>query len=1258
MAYDFNKIKNAWDQMDEKQRAHASKQYANNADFQKFQQDLSKGSLTDSMQDTQQKYWTSWPNTWSITPNTNSITATGNNKVTTGNSNYTPIRREWDTFGDSWYASEKNQYQWSNTTGSAGFVYNKNYNTSNLPSDMKFGNNAMSPGGWYLTTRNNNLAMAFFNEWKTDRNDIYNYLMQYEDFKNFDDVWRWNTVDAISKRIWNFQKEYGNTQQTTPTTSKAENRGDIWILGTDDTNPGGWDYLTRVNEIAISSLGHSLEELKAMYPEQYDDMMDYIMQWKGVRDATPADQRKELDANIQRILWVGAGTGSDMSTLKRYEEAVGTKFNKPDLVAQDMQKVLNLQTRGLTTEEIAKQLNMPPDQVTQLILLANGDTNSRAWDYYSMTDVASKQVTEDIDRKRAKLEQDKNRALDKANEDVARLKEDFDTNFERQKKQNDIQNQRAHWLASKYWFAYSDQWLQWLQYVWEQAQNILDDLVKNYERGNKDLADGISDIIRNWQWNNDNLIRDSENALRDAKNLYLSKMVWIQQKYWIYGQQAQQMYANAVQSMIEQAEKIYNDALTRQQQNLTTMINSAMNLNTLQMQDYTMKQNYYKEFKDMASTMTSWEVQQYAEKYWLEYDTLMAYQVANAQNILNGAQSGAWLEYADQLKNYVNWWYSPYQAVQTIMNTAEFKAKYPNAKLSGINWGILYDKDWKPVEQYWVSNWVLYNKYTWTSEYVGKDANSNELPAYIKTVKGSDWREYIIDLSTNTVVDPESIAKWQQSAPTTQYGMYNGTLIDNNWNVIQLSDLMKDPNTKKIVDQYQKDAWEMINKFISDYGVDGKTDKQKWDWWGQCGTFANDYLNSLWVEWRVFGSTLEQKMKAITPWVDKPIVGAIVIMDTWAKTEDWKPAGHVGIVTRINSDGTFMVTDSNWWKDEKVRTHKVNPNSSQIKWYYVPWYSSIWQMAWDALNQNAQKNVYKESYYWGMDIGTLTHTMFWWNASEGDRKIMEKAIEDWKKLWKTYSEIMYDVGWYRINDDADRNFAEWLKQYMEKNVAKNSQQIKIWVGNTYNLNAISNRINAGDYAGAIQAMETQLYDQFGWWQEGDNMALAQKLSRLYDDVQSLDWKYLWPVDKVRGTIEQWISDIMDKGWSAPSQGEILKRIQAKTDIEENDVKKLTSVLSQVQNIYSTIRNRLAGTAVTENETKWLQDMLPSIWDTWVVFSVKLKESMNNLLQDVNWFRKSRWLPELQNLNQYLDWWERAKLYWGTARFGTTWNKIQ
>jgi hypothetical protein len=56
-------------------------------------------------------------------------------------------------------------------------------------------------------------------------------------------------------------------------------------------------------------------------------------------------------------------------------------------------------------------------------------------------------------------------------------------------------------------------------------------MVTNYDRNNQQMADGVADILRNWEWENEDLLKASEDALTQAKNNYTSNMLVIQQQY-------------------------------------------------------------------------------------------------------------------------------------------------------------------------------------------------------------------------------------------------------------------------------------------------------------------------------------------------------------------------------------------------------------------------------------------------------------------------------------------------------------------------------------------------------------------------------------------------------------------------------------------------------------------------------------------------------------------------------------------------------
>lgn len=260
---------------------------------------------------------------------------------------------------------------------------------------------------------------------------------------------------------------------------------------------------------------------------------------------------------------------------------------------------------------------MSEDQVHQLTLLANGQ-DSRAGEYYKLKKLEADKITEPFDEKIKRLDEDKKIALERANRNAEWHKQDFDTTMQRQRKQNDINAHNADMLAGKYGFAFSKRGIEGLNYIGEQAQNIMDDLVKNYDRGQTEIADGISDIMRNWQRNNKELMKASQDALNQAKNNFTSGVLQVQQKYGTVGLQAQQAFAEAVQGFIKKAEDIYDNALKRQQDNLTNLITNASNLNALNVQNFNMRNAKIQQFQQESLGMNKNQVLELAQELGLE----------------------------------------------------------------------------------------------------------------------------------------------------------------------------------------------------------------------------------------------------------------------------------------------------------------------------------------------------------------------------------------------------------------------------------------------------------------------------------------------------------------------------------------------------------------------------------------------------------------------------------------------------------------
>lgn len=126
----------------------------------------------------------------------------------------------------------------------------------------------------------------------------------------------------------------------------------------------------------------------------------------------------------------------------------------------------------------------------------------------------------------------------------------------------------------------------------------------------------------------------------------------------------------------------------------------------------------------------------------------------------------------------------------------------------------------------------------------------------------------------------------------------------------------------------QLESW--LNNFMSDHPLNSI-------WW-QCGSFVNDYLQSLWYD-RLYTDPIDKKA-AITN-TDEPAVWSIAVMDSKKYPQYW----HTAIVTDINWDKVKLL-EANWGDDKKVHERWVN-KSEITHWYFNPSLSTpSWNTTW------------------------------------------------------------------------------------------------------------------------------------------------------------------------------------------------------------------------------------------------------------------------------------------------------------------------
>lgn len=1175
----YNERAKIWESMDATKQAKFAEQYKNNTAFQEFGKmyvqnntgktinptNWTKTSGTTNMSTS----WTVWTPTSTSkvqTTPTTPITSTSSNTITTPKQwTYTWINVAWDTYWDHWFSNTKSPYSWTNTTWTDNYQYDANLKTAQL-NDLVFWDNAIARNqtqAWYTEWRNNRIANALYNEWITTSEWVRSYLSRYSDFSSYYQWGQDNTVQAIMNRIGNMQEQASknidkNKTTTTPIT------WDISILWNEDYT--AWDFWKEVNRVLKESQWFTLEEMKTMYPEAYAQMYGYLSSVKDTWDATDPNARKQLAWVLQWIIGQWVWYGSDKSKLDRLDEAYLSKFKDKERVLNDAREVQNLATRGMTVPEIAKKMGMSEDQVNQLILLANWDPNSRAWEYYELNKVESKEITEPYDIKKQRLAEEKEIQLDRANRQAERLKEDFDTNMDRAKKQNDINLHNAKALASKYWFAFSNRGIEWLNYIAEQAQNMLDDLMKNYDRSNQEIADGISDIIRQWEWNNDDLIRASEDALNNAKNQYLSNVMQIQQKYWVLWVQAQANFATAVQNFITQAENIYDNALKRQQNNFTNYVNNIANLNALSAQNMERKNAAKTMFMNDVLNVNEAKLEDYAQSNWLDYndvDELKNYQLQATQNYLNSLYPWAWAQFATQLKELLHLKRTPMEAVQQLMNSNDFKDRVATNNV----------QPWKTWT--WTSawNWYIFNTASWDTKKIYDTTNNWTSSSSTTWTTTTEWT------TTSTWSNSADFISWETIGEQTYW--------------------------------ITKQTFEWLQNFMND------EENKVWKTWGECGTFVNKYLRAIWKQW-IIKSLVEDKKAIInTPDWYIPQVWDIAIMNSPTSPKYW----HVAIVTDVWYNDQWMLTittlESNKKWEKQVFTRTFSPNvstSTEVFGYYHPD---------GVVNANWETSGTQQAYESDIDSTSIARAVYGSTVSDEEWKKVARIVENWKKLWKNATQILYDALWWWNVNEKYTDFAQEMVDIMQKWAWEE------WL-KAYNLRGLVDLINAGKLGDATIMVENEvmkkLWNKWNIWVTSDSDAIYL-INSVQDMVNNIE-SYGKSKNSAFGR------------WDA-AFNKLLSSMFGEWD---NGRKLYNETKSQLANLFNEYRNSIFGSALTEYELNESKKQIPDMSDKLSVFKTKLDSFVKSVLRQANARRTSAWLPTL-TIDQLLNPQTRAELYW-------------
>ena len=236
------------------------------------------------------------------------------------NENY---QEYWDDSNPAWQGQKgwlNPKYEWEGVLNTY-IDYNPNLRTWDLDPNYLFWENARQQNAkekWYIARRNDMIASALYNEWKTSREDIANYLAGQKGWFDSTESDRLNTIDSIWKRLW---QQWGDKGTYKADESNAdsiikdgEREGTIYgKTSADNTNPEKW-----INTLSDANSPYTImEEARAA------NLKTLI--WMPIEDIATALDEWLLPSDLQSIRDYQQYYPELWAEVKQYQKKIKTQ---------------------------------------------------------------------------------------------------------------------------------------------------------------------------------------------------------------------------------------------------------------------------------------------------------------------------------------------------------------------------------------------------------------------------------------------------------------------------------------------------------------------------------------------------------------------------------------------------------------------------------------------------------------------------------------------------------------------------------------------------------------------------------------------------------------------------------------------------------------------------------------------------------------------------------------------------------------------
>lgn len=192
-------------------------------------------------------------------------------------------RDKQDTMG---WLNQKYTWEW---VKNSDVNYDENLRLQDLNPNFVYGKQSQvygtdHPG--YISQRNDQIASALYNEWKTSREDVANFLLSQNWFMNSSEADRLNTIESVWKRLWAIAEQ--NTPEEQPDLSKADEivkdtSGKLYGKVTaEEWNPEQWiDTLADANSAFKAIAERRNQTVNDMYNMWVDNLASIKYYWDG-----------------------------------------------------------------------------------------------------------------------------------------------------------------------------------------------------------------------------------------------------------------------------------------------------------------------------------------------------------------------------------------------------------------------------------------------------------------------------------------------------------------------------------------------------------------------------------------------------------------------------------------------------------------------------------------------------------------------------------------------------------------------------------------------------------------------------------------------------------------------------------------------------------------------------------------------------------------------------------------------------------------